>query len=110
MVHREDESAAATSQPAVRLPDPCSRQVALQGMAAQGHDHRRLQGAFLAVEVRRAGRYLIRLRIAVARRAALHDVGDEHVTPLPPDRLQELGEQLAGGTDERTSGRILPCT
>ena len=55
----------------------------------------------LAVEPRRARVDLLGLRIAVARRPALHDVGDVHVGALQADALDELRQQLPGAPDER---------
>ena len=62
-------------------------------VAAEGHDDRRVEHLELAPQVRRAGRDLVRLRVAVVGRAALDDVGDEHVLALPADRAQQLDEQ-----------------
>ena len=60
-----------------------------------------------AVEVRRAGADLVRLGVAVRRRAALHDVRDEHVLALPADGAEQLREQLARRPDERAAGAVL---
>ena len=46
-------------------------------------------------------------RVAVARRAALHDVGDVHLVAGEPDALDEAGEQLPGPAHERLAGEVL---
>ena len=47
------------------------------------------------------------LRVAVAGRAALHDVGDVDVVAGEADPLDEAGEQLPGAADERHAGEVL---
>ena len=54
-----------------------------------------IQHLELALQVRRAGRDLVGLRVAVVGRPALHDVRDEHVLPAPADRPISSVEQLA---------------
>ena len=49
----------------------------------------------------------VRLGIAIARRAALDDVGDVHVLARQADRLDDLGQQLAGAADERLALLVL---
>src|SRR6185295_5865610 len=61
----------------------------------------------LALEVRRARGDLVGLRVAVAGRPALHDVGDEDLLAPPADRGEEADEQLAGAADERPALGIL---
>jgi hypothetical protein len=107
MVHRIHVlPARRATQDAVNGTDPSPRQVALERVAPEGHHDGRIEGPFLRVEVARAGGDLARLRVAVARRPALHDVGDEHVLALPADRPQQLGQQLTGRAHERTAGGI----
>ena len=50
--------------------------------------------------MRLAGRDLLLHRVAVARRAALQDVGDEDVGALQPDAAEQLVEQLSRLADE----------
>ena len=61
----------------------------------------------LRLEVGPAGLDLDRLGVAVARRAALHDVGDVDVGPGEADALDQAGEQLAGPADERLALQVL---
>ena len=61
----------------------------------------------LTVEPRRARLDLVGLRIAVARRPALHDVRDVHVGAGQADALDELREELAGAADERLALQVL---
>ena len=61
-------------------------------------------GRMSAIWVNRCGSQdadLGRLGVAVAGRAALEHVGDEDVLAAQADALQQGGEQLAGGADER---------
>src|SRR5215217_1827203 len=74
---------------------------------AERADHARLDQLDLPVQVRLAGVDLVELRVAVAGRAALEDVGDEHVGPLEPDLAEQLVEQLAGPADEREPLEVL---
>jgi hypothetical protein len=107
MVHRENVASAAPAQRAVDLSDARAGQVSLQGMAPKGDDHGWIEGVLLAVEISRTGADLRWFGIAVSGRAALHDVSDEYVASLPSDRAQQLGQQLARRSDERSPGRIL---
>src|SRR5919109_736928 len=91
----------------VRPGDPGTRHEPTHGVAAEGHDDRRIQDLELAAEERRTRRDLLGLRIAVAGRAALDDVGDEHVAPCPADVAEQVHEQPAGTADERTTLPIL---
>ena len=61
---------------------------------AGGDDDGRVEDLELAAQVRRAGGDLVRLRVAVAGRPALHDVGDEDVVAAPADRLDQLRQQI----------------
>ena len=59
----------------------------------------------LRLEVRPARLDLERERVAVARRPALHDVGDVDLVAGEPDALDQAGEQPAGPADERLAVR-----
>ena len=61
----------------------------------------------LAEEVALAGVDLLGLRVAVAGRAALEDIGDEHVVAGQADPAEQLAEQLPGGADERHALLVL---
>src|SRR4051794_21587155 len=76
-------------------------------VASEGHDNRWIEDLELALQVRRAGRNLVRLRIAIARRTALDDVRDEDVLTLPADLAHELIEQRARRTDKRPALLVL---
>ena len=91
----------------MHLADARAGQVALQRVTAEGHDHRRVEGRLLAIEVAGAGRDLLRLRVAVARRPALHDVGDEHVATLP-SRSCAAARRAAARPARRTGARWRP--
>src|SRR5262249_22501488 len=82
-------------------------QEALGGELAEADDHARPDGGELLLEERLAGGDLVRLGVAVARRAALDDVGDVDVLARKAHRLDHLREQLAGGADERLAGAVL---
>src|SRR6266540_897814 len=73
----------------------------LRGEVPERRDQLRLDQLDLAEEVRLAGLDLVRLRIAVARRAALDHVRDVHVLARQADPLEELVEELARLADER---------
>ena len=50
---------------------------------------------------------LVGLGVAIAGRAALQDVADVDVAAAEAHRLDHLGQELAGGADERLAGAIL---
>ena len=64
------------------------------------HDDRRSDGVQLRLEERLAGLDLVRLGIAVPRRAALDHVADVDLVAAVAHRRDHLRQQLAGGTDE----------
>ena len=73
----------------------------LRGEAPHGDDQLGLDQLDLAQQVRRALPYLLRLRVAIARRAAFQDVGDIHVlAALQADRGEHVVEQPPGLPDE----------
>jgi hypothetical protein len=57
--------------------------------------------------MRLAGLDLVRLRIAVARRAAHEDVVDVDLLAGDPDLPEQARQQLPGGTDERHALLVL---
>src|SRR5439155_19782088 len=66
------------------------------------------------IEVRRvwgeewpAGSDLVGQRIAIVRRAALHDVGDEDLVTRPLDRREQLDELVAGPSHDRPPQAVL---
>ena len=61
----------------------------------------------LLLEERLARGDLVGLGVAVARRAALEDVADVDVVAAEAHRFDHLGQELAGGADERLAGAIL---
>ena len=76
-------------------------------VAPERHDDGRLDQLDLAPQPRLAALDLLRMRIAVLRRPALQDVGDEDVVALKADPLEQRRQQLAGGSDERDSLLVL---
>ena len=90
-----------------RDPERAAREE-LRREVAERRDDARLDQLDLAEEVRLAGLDLVRLRVAVARRAALQDVRDvdvaARVRPIPSSRLLE---QLARLADERDALLVL---
>ena len=52
-------------------------------------------------------RHLVGLRVAVARRPALDDVGDVDLVARQADRLDDPGQQLPGAADERLALPVL---
>ncbi len=61
----------------------------------------------LATQERRAGGHLVGLRITVAGRATLHDVGDEDILAPPADQRQQLLEQPPGSAHEGAALAVL---
>ncbi len=88
--------------PAPQLGDPVLGLQQQLGREVPERDHHRgLDERELGLEVGPAGLDLDRLRIPVARRAALHHVRDVDVGPGQADPLDQQGEELAGPADER---------
>src|SRR3954454_9220707 len=79
----------------------------LRGEVPERDHHARLQEAELPLEVRTAGFDLVGLRVAVARRPALDDVGDVHIVARQPNALDEAREELPGPADERDALLVL---
>ncbi len=73
----------------------------------QGDDDTRPDRLDLPEQERRAGRDLVRLRVAILRRPALDDVGDVDLLALETDRADHLVELLPGAADERLALRVL---
>jgi hypothetical protein len=71
-----------------RLRDLLLWKESLQGDPAQQHHQIGLDQGKLSLQVGRAVVHLRRLRIAIVRRPALHDVADEHFRTAQPDLLQ----------------------
>ena len=105
MVERIEQNAAAGDREllflAVDARDP-ERPAGeeLGGEVAERRDHLRLDQLDLAEEVRLAGLDLVRLRVAVAGRAAFEDVRHKDVVPGNPDSGEQPVEQLPGLADE----------
>src|SRR5215207_10590066 len=79
----------------------------LGGEVAERDHDRRVDEAQLALEVRPARLDLVRQRVAVARWAALDDVGDVDLVATQPDVGDEPGKELARPTDERDALAVL---
>ena len=91
----------------VDLGDPLAGPEVRHREPPERHHDRGIEDLELAPEVRRARRDLIGLGVAVARRAALHDVRDEHLLAAPAERREELHEEIAGPPDERPALLVL---
>src|SRR5581483_11696927 len=79
----------------------------LRREVAERRDDDGLDQLDLAEEMALAGLDLVRLRVAVARRAALEDVRDVDVCACEADLCEQLLEQLAGLADERQALLVL---
>ena len=66
----------------------------LHGEVAEGADHLGFDQLDLLEEKWLAGLDLVRLGVAVLRRAALDDVGDVYVVALQADRFDDLRQEL----------------
>src|SRR4051794_21296205 len=91
----------------MRAADPSSGLKRLQRVPTQRHHERGLEHRELAAQEGRAGRDFRWLRVAVARRPALDDVGYKHFGALPADGIQQLVEQSAGSAHERSPFAVL---
>ena len=89
------------------LRDPGAGHEPRHRVPAKRDDDGRVEDLELAVEVLGAGRDLVRLRVAVVGRPALHDVGDEHLLAPPADRRQQLDQEVTGPSDERATQAVL---
>jgi len=85
----------------------------LDGGSAQRDHHLGLDDLDLPLDPRETGFHFLGARLAVAVNfagrvgAALEDVGDVHLVAIQPGGLDDLGQQLAGGTDERFAFFVL---
>ena len=79
----------------------------LRGELAERDDHPRPDRRDLRAQERLAGLDLVGLRVAVARRAALHDVRDVDLLAAEAHRLDHLREELARLADEGLALAIL---
>src|SRR5439155_13806006 len=86
---------------AMRLGDPGARHERGHREAAQRDDQGRIEDLQLSLQEWPAGSDLVRQRIAIVRRPALHDVGDEDLVTRPLDRREQLDELVAGPSHER---------
>jgi len=77
----------------------------LRRKSAKAADNLGIEAFDLTFEEGTALGHLSGLRIPVTRRAALEDVTDVHVVSLDSDRLDDLGQKLAGPPHE---GDTLP--
>ncbi len=92
---------------AVHTADGVTGHERLQAESAERHHEGGVEDLQLAAQEGRAGGHLVRLRVAVAGRPALHDVGDEDVLAAPADQRQELLQEAAGGAHEGTAEAVL---
>ena len=92
---------------AVHTADDVPGHECLQAKSTQRHHQGRVEDLELAAQERPAGAHLVGLRIAVAGRAALHDVGDEDILAPPTQRCQQFLEPGAGGAHEGAALAVL---
>jgi len=78
----------------------------LRGGAAHRENHFRLHDLDLAIQERQACRDLVVLRQAVLGRPAFDHVADEHLLARQLDGFEDLGQQLARSTHERTASLV----
>lgn len=109
MEHREHlDTPLPPIQLTSKLPDAfVPSQEVLRGRVAQGDDEQRSDKPDLGREPICTGIDLCPCRHTILRRAALDDVGDEHIVTLDLHRLQNLCELLASLADKRTPRPIL---
>src|SRR5205085_8335120 len=107
MIHRNDDRPVLSSRLPVDLADRVSREVPLHRMTPERHDHFRLYDLDLLLEILPARFDFVSLWIAVVRWPVLHDVRDEHLLAVEPDRSQQLVEELSGGADKRPALLVL---
>src|SRR6476659_1928947 len=79
----------------------------LGGEVAERADQLGLDQLDLAPEVRLARLDLLRQRVAVPGRTAFQNVAYIDILALQPDPVEELGQQLARGADERDALLVL---
>ena len=78
----------------------------LGGEVAERDDDRGSMNSSCASRYGRHASISSGLRVAVARRPALHDVRDVHLVAVEPDALDQAGEQPAGAADERLAVEV----
>ena len=105
---RTRRPSASTTRPWASVivgPGEAPHRVAPEGDDDLGGDHLEL-----GVQPRPVVGDLVGPRVAVARRARLDDVRDEHVAARETRLLQQQLQQLARGADEGAPGRVLACS
>src|SRR3990170_3251379 len=100
VVHRHEINAVPHLRLAVHLADCVARGEPGQGVSPQADDDLRLYQLDLPLEVLAAGVDLPGERVAVVWRAALDDVGDEHLVAAQADGGDQFVQEAAGGPDE----------
>ena len=101
VVHRHDGATTDLPRLAVNAADALAGDEFVERVAPQRNDHQGVYGGDLAVEVGIAGADLAGFRVAVVRRAALDDVGNEDLLPAHADGAEQAFEELTGGANER---------
>src|SRR6266545_7906965 len=100
-------AAKLVKAPAQRADGCAGLEQRLRRRTAERDNEARRDGLDLSVEERQALGHLVRLWIAIARRAAFEHVGDVDGVARPPHRLDHAVEELAGGADERLAAAVL---
>jgi hypothetical protein len=79
----------------------------LRRYLADGENYLRLQQFDLPFEVFATGRSFVGLRVAVVRRPAFQNIGDEYTVSTLTDGEQHLIEQLPGAANEWFAAPVL---
>src|SRR5215217_3941356 len=107
MEPRNEPALALDDQLPVDLADLAPGREVGERVAADRDHHAGADQRQLLLEPRQVMRHFARLRIAVAGRARLDDVGDVYVLALQPRLGEQLVEQLARAADERAPLLVL---
>jgi len=107
MIHRHHRSPSDLPRLAVNVADARSGEEAGHRESPKRNDDPRIDDSDLGLEVLRTGVDLVRRRIAVSRRSALHDVTDEDLLARQADPGQELLQETPGGSHERLALFVL---
>src|SRR5687768_6480055 len=102
MEHREHRHVGDAARPAVDARDGLAGEELVHGEASERHDDLRAQRLDVRAEPHVARGDLVRERVAILGRAVAHHVRDEDLRAVEPDPRQQLIEELARGTDERS--------
>jgi len=103
MKHRDVDDPVAAARLTVDLADRFAGKELRHRESSERDDQLGSDGGDLPLEEMIAGANLFGLRVSIVRGSALHDVCNENILTLEPDRGKELVEKLTGWTDERAA-------